>query len=157
MTEEKPPDMLCFPSLHSSQVGKQIGKTSGGFPIYELKRTVLPLLSALVLFLIGCQPIEKTAQEVLAANKGYLEAAITKNAASCMANPSQTVCQVIVKDAYAQGAAVTALEVYCQIPPHTLTNPPLKCTPLSSASSALQDALSNVNALTADIRKAAGQ
>lgn len=108
---------------------------------------------------IGCaQPIEVTARDAIAASKGYIASASQRHTAECIQSGGQAeYCQIIVQAAYAENAAVTALETYCQIPAHMLDTPDKKCQPVKSAEPALVAALKNLNSLAGELKKAAGQ
>jgi len=109
------------------------------------------------IFMAGCnQPLEQIARNGIATAKGYIAAAAAKHGPECIATAGKAeYCDVIVKAAYAENAAVDALETYCQLPAHTSDNPTQPCQPLKSAAPALTAALENLNALSADLKGAA--
>ncbi len=113
------------------------------------------LLFVVVMLSVGCQSYERDARDAIASSNGLLSAALKKHGAECLrTRGGGEYCDVIVKGAQAQNALVTATEVYCQIPPHTL-EPGIRCKPLAGAKEGLLAALNNWNTLLPEIRKAA--
>lgn len=118
----------------------------------KLRITILALLC---LITVGCSPIENQARDSAAAIKGAIESGQAKYQASCTANPSQSVCQLINRGISAQNALVTSAEAYCGwavgAPP---SDPLAKCVPVKSAQAALQSAILNANQITLEIKGA---
>lgn len=121
-----------------------------------MKKLIAALATfALCLVLAGCQPIENSARDTSAALSGSIVAAQSQYGTSCVANPSQSVCQTINKAISGENALVTAVEAYCGWSP-TLAppDPTAKCVPVKSAQAALQSAISDAAALTLEIKGA---
>jgi len=112
-------------------------------------------VSICLLAMLGCSPLENQARDSAAALSGSLVAAQTKYQASCSANPSQEICQVINRGVSGENALITAVETYCgwavaPAPP----DPNAKCVPVRSAQAALQTAIANAATLTLQIKGA---
>jgi hypothetical protein len=123
--------------------------------IATLLRRGIPAL--LCIPLLACTPIEQSARNTAAALNGALTAAQAKYQASCTANPKQTVCTTINQAIAGQNALITATEAYCSWPPGTITTPPLPttaCTPVKTATAALQTAIANANLFVAQLKGA---
>ena len=120
-----------------------------------MKRLITLLLVALLLPMLACTPMENQARDTAAALSGSLIAAQTKYQASCAANPTRQVCQVINRGVSGENALLTAVETYCGWAP-TLTppDPSAKCVPVKSAQAALQAAVANAATLTLQIKGA---
>jgi hypothetical protein len=108
-----------------------------------------------VLPMLACSPVETQARDSAAALSGSIIAAQTRYQASCTANPSQQICQVINRGVSGENALITAVETYCGwvvtlAPP----DPNAKCVPVKSAEAALQTAIANAAALTLQIKGA---
>jgi hypothetical protein len=116
---------------------------------------VLLLVTATLLCLAGCSPIENRARDAAAALSGSIVAGQSKYQASCVANPGQEICQVINRAVAGENALVTAVETYCGwsvalAPP----DPGAPCVPVKSAETALEAAIANAAALTIEIKGA---
>ncbi|MBI1739871.1 MAG: hypothetical protein HY233_03050 [Acidobacteriales bacterium] len=119
-------------------------------------RRLTAIVLVLCLFpMLGCSPLEKQGRDVAAALSGSIVAAQTKYQATCTANPSQEICQVINRGVSGENALITAVESYCgwattPAPP----DPTAKCVPVKSAEAALQAAIANAATLTSQIKGA---
>jgi hypothetical protein len=135
-----------------------------------MRRLFTILIVLCLLPMLGCSPLENQARDTAAALSGSIVAAQTKYQASCAANPSQEICQVIDRGVSGENALITAVETYCGWAP-TLdpsgpkTGPPgaptlappdpaAKCVPVRSAQAALQAAIANAATLTLQIKGA---
>src|ERR1039457_691617 len=119
-------------------------------------RTFTALLVVIALLpMLGCSPIENQARDTAAALSGSIVAAQTKYQASCAANPTQEICQVINRGVSGGNALLTAVETYCGWTP-TLAppEPAATCVPVKSAQAALQAAIANAGTLTLQIKGA---
>lgn len=106
-------------------------------------RKLLTLPITLCLLLVACSPLEQQARNTAAALGGAITAAQQQNQAACQAAPTATVCQVINRAVAAQNALITATEAYCGWSPSTNPATAPACTPVKSATSGLQTAISN--------------
>lgn len=118
-------------------------------------RRLVVLLMVGLLPLVACSPVENQARDVAAALSGSIVAAQSKYQGSCMANPSQQICQAINHGVSGENALVTAVETYCgwtvtPAPP----DPNAKCVPVKSGLAGLQAAIANASALTVQIKGA---
>jgi len=117
------------------------------------------LTAILIIFgllpMLGCSPLENQARDTAAALSGSIVAAQTKYEASCAANPSQQICEIINRGVSGENALITAVETYCGWAP-TLAppDPAAKCVPVRSAQAALQTAIANAATLTLQIKGA---
>jgi hypothetical protein len=118
------------------------------------KATTIVLVLTL-LPMLGCSPLENQARDTAAALSGSIVAAQTKYQASCAANPTQEICQVINRGVSGENALLTAVETYCGWTP-TLAppEPTATCVPVKSAQAALQAAIANAGTLTLQIKGA---
>ncbi len=120
-----------------------------------MKKLTTILLAVCLLPMLGCSPLENQARDAAAALSGSIVAAQTKYQASCTANPSQQICQVINRGISGENALITAVETYCgwavtPAPP----DPTATCVPVKSAQVALQAAIANAATLTLQIKGA---
>ena len=118
-------------------------------------KKLLALSLASCMVMLGCQPIENSARDTAAALSGSIVAAQSKYQTSCVANPSQSVCQLINKGVHGENALISPVETYCGwsvtlAPP----DPTAVCVPVKSAQAGLQAAISNAAALTLEIKGA---
>ena len=106
---------------------------------------------------IGCQSLDRSARDGIAAFKGYLEQAITRRGPECVAsNGTAKYCDAIKRAASAENAAVSALAAYCQFTPFDAQNTPDKpCSPVKDLEGGLKSALANLNQLSGEIKAAA--
>lgn len=113
----------------------------------------LVAVTAAVLCLAGCSPIENRARDTAAALSGSIVAAQAKYQTSCAAHPAQGICQTINRAVSGENALITAVETYCGWSP-TLAppDPTAKCEPVKSAEAALQAAIANATLLTLEIK-----
>lgn len=118
-----------------------------------MKRIALMPLLLVCLILTACSPIEVSARNASAALQGLLVAAQAKYHDSCVADKTQSVCQLINKGVSGENALITAGETYCGwstvAPP---TDPNTKCVPVKNAKAALQAAIANATQLTLEIK-----
>ena len=113
------------------------------------------LLSCSMLVMTGCTAMEEQARDAAAALSGSIVAAQMKYQASCAANPSQEICQVINRGVSGQNALITAVETYCGWDAASgPADPAAKCVPVRSAEAALRAAIANATALTLQIKGA---
>ncbi|MFY9560503.1 MAG: hypothetical protein WAQ52_09745 [Terriglobales bacterium] len=120
-----------------------------------MRKLAAILLVLGLLPMLGCSPLENQARDAAAALSGSIAAAQTKYQASCTANPSQEICQVINRGVSGENALITAVETYCgwavtPAPP----DPNAKCVPVKSAQAALQTTIANAATLTLQIKGA---
>jgi len=120
-----------------------------------MRKTATIFLALCILPALGCSPLEEQGRDAAAALSGSIIAAQAKYQASCTANASQPICQAINKGVSGENALITAVETYCGLsvnpaPP----DPTAKCVPVKSAQAALQAAVANAAALTAQIKGA---
>ncbi len=113
------------------------------------------ILALGMLPMLACSPLENQARDVAAALSGSIVAAQGKYQASCMANPSQQICQAINQGVSGENALVTAVETYCgwavtPAPP----DPTATCVPVKSAAAVLKAAIANASTLTLQIKGA---
>jgi hypothetical protein len=120
-----------------------------------MKRRVLLFTVVIVLPMLGCSPLENQARDTAAALSGSIVAAQSKYLASCAANPSQEVCQIIDRGISGENALITAVETYCGWTP-TLAppDPAATCVPVKSAQAALEAAIANAATLALQIKGA---
>lgn len=120
-----------------------------------MKKLTTILIVLCLLPMLGCSPLENQARDTAAALSGSIVAAQTKYQATCTANPSQEICQVINRGVSGENALITAVETYCGWAP-TLAppDPTAKCVPVKSAQAALQAAIANAANLTLQIKGA---
>ena len=119
-----------------------------------MRMKFLALLAACIM-LTGCSPLEQNARNTAAALQGVIVAAQAKYHDSCVANPSQTVCQQINNGVSGENALVTAIETYCGWSPTAPpSDPNATCVPVKSATAGLTAAISNANTLTIEIKGA---
>jgi hypothetical protein len=113
------------------------------------------VLVVMLLPMLGCSPLENRARDTAAALSGSIIAAQTEYQASCAANSSQEVCQVINRGVSGENALLTAVETYCGWTP-TLAppDPTAACVPVKSAQAALEAAIANAATLTVQIKGA---
>lgn len=111
------------------------------------------LLLMFTLVLVACTPLEQSARNTSAALQGTLLAAQAKYHDTCVANPSQNVCQLINKGVSGENGLITAVETYCG---WSTTQPPVdpnaKCVPVKGAEQVLRSAIANAAQLTGEIR-----
>jgi hypothetical protein len=97
--------------------------------------------------------VENQARDTAAALQGSLLAAHEKHDASCNMDPSQKVCDVMVRAGAAQNALITAAETYCGWSP---TNPPAdafaKCVPVKDGKKILLDATANAATFISELK-----
>jgi hypothetical protein len=120
-----------------------------------MKRLTIVLLAVGLLPMLGCSPIENQARDTAAALSGSIIAAQIKYQASCAANASQEVCQLINRGVSGENALITAVETYCgwaptQAPPDATA----ACVPVKSMQAGLRAAIANAAALTLEIKGA---
>jgi hypothetical protein len=120
-----------------------------------MKRLMTMLTVVIVLPMLGCSPLENQARDTAAALSGSIVAAQSEYQASCVANPTQEVCQVIDRGISGENALITAVESYCGWTP-TLAppDPTATCVPIKSAAAALEAAIANAATLTLQIKGA---
>jgi hypothetical protein len=105
--------------------------------------------------MLGCSPLENQARDAAAALSGSIVAAQSRYQASCKANPSQQICQVINRGVSGEDALITAVETYCGWTPMLAPpDPAAKCVPVKSAEAALRAAIANAATLTLQIKGA---
>ena len=76
-------------------------------------KRLLPVILALTLVTVGCQPIEMSARDSIAGAKGFLDEAAKKHP-ECASNPSGVMaCNLINRGNAAKHTAGAALKVYC--------------------------------------------
>jgi hypothetical protein len=120
-----------------------------------MKRIFAAPLIMCIVPMLGCSPLEEQGRNAAAALSGSILAAQAKYQASCTANPTQQICQLINKGVSGENALITAIETYCgwsvnPAPP----DPTAKCVPVKSAQAALEAAVANAAALTTQIKGA---
>jgi hypothetical protein len=120
-----------------------------------MKRAAIVMLMFSLLPMLGCSPLESQARDTAAALSGSIVAAQSEYSASCAANGTQEVCQIINRGVSGENALITAVETYCGWTP-TLAPPDPKaaCVPVKSAQAALQAAIANAATLTLQIKGA---
>jgi len=105
--------------------------------------------------LVGCSPVEQKARDTAAALSGAIVAAQSQYQASCTANPSEQVCQLINRGVAGENALITAVETYCGWTPGAAPpDPTATCVPLKSAQAGLEAAIANAAELTLEIKGA---
>lgn len=116
-------------------------------------KTFLVLILILSFAMIACSPIEQQARNTAAALQGAIVAAQAKYHDTCVANPSQNVCQVVNRGISGENALITSIETYCGwstvAPP---TDPNAKCVPVKTAQAGLTTAIANATRLTLEIK-----
>src|SRR4051812_6171119 len=81
------------------------------------KAVALLVISAVMFTATGCESFVRASVDALAAAQGFIGQAQKNHQAECSVDPSQDFpCQTINRAVEAQNAAVSALEVYCQLP-----------------------------------------
>jgi hypothetical protein len=121
--------------------------------MFDKKLFLMSLLCAVAIMAVmaGCsQPLEQTARDLLAANKGALTAAQDQYRASCTTAPTGTPCAIINKDIAAQNVAVDALEAYCGSAAFNTSGAP--CQPNAALKDKLTAALSTLNQDFTDVK-----
>jgi len=112
-------------------------------------------LALLCIMVVGCgETTQASARDVIATANALLITAQAQYKTSCIANPAQTVCIAINKAGAAQNVALDALSVYCGFTSSTPAG--TVCTPVASGLAALQGALANLGAVTADLKSLLG-
>jgi len=120
-----------------------------------MKRLTIVLLAVGLLPMLGCSPIEDQARDTAAALSGSIIAAQTKYQASCAANASQEVCQLINRGVSGENGLITAVETYCGWAPiQAPADATAPCVPVKSMQAGLQAAITNAAALTLEIKGA---
>jgi hypothetical protein len=120
-----------------------------------MRTGIVILLACSVLCMTGCSSVENEARDTAAALSGSIAAAQTKYQASCTANPSQQICQVINRGVSGENGLITAVETYCGWAPSLAPpDPNASCVPVKSAESALRAAIANAAELTTEIKGA---
>ena len=125
-----------------------------------MKKVVL--LLACCGLLTGCENFVRASVDTLAAAQGFIGQAQKNHSAQCVVDPSADFpCQTINKAVEAQNAAVSALEIYCQLPaapdPATLANMGTKeCNANPAAKDVLANALSNLEQILASYKSLSG-
>ena len=110
----------------------------------------------------GCNNFVKASVDTLAAAQGFIAQAQVNHSAQCTANPSLAFpCQTITQAVAAENAAVSALEVYCQVPiapdPDTLkAQGKDACNVNPSAKQVLVSALANLGQIVAQYKSISG-
>jgi hypothetical protein len=120
-----------------------------------MRRLMMTLTIVIVLPMIGCSPLENQARDTAAALSGSIVAAQSKYQTSCVANPTQDICQIIDRGISGENALITAVETYCGwtpalAPPDSTAN----CMPVKSAQTALEAAIANAASLTLQVKGA---
>ena len=103
-----------------------------------------------LIFMLGCNPPEQTARDVIAASQGAIVTAQNRYHDQCVAAPTDAPCALVTRAIAVQHVAIDALNVYCAFTPATPNG--TKCAPVKSALPALQSALANLNQVTLDIQ-----
>lgn len=122
----------------------------------------LVLLFACCGLLAGCTSFVRASVDTLAAAQGFIGQAQKNHQAECSVDPSKDFpCQTINQAVAAQNAAVSALEIYCQLPaapdPATLANMGTKaCNENPSAKDVLSSSLSNLTQILASYKSLSG-
>jgi hypothetical protein len=120
-----------------------------------MRTGIFILLVGSALCMSGCSSVENEARDAAAALSGSIVGAQTKYQATCTANPSQQICQVINRGVSGENALVTAVETYCGWAPSLAPpDPNATCVPVKSAESALRAAIANAAQLTTEIKGA---
>ncbi len=115
------------------------------------------LFAALVLALSGCQPLEKSVRDAIAAQKSFLDKAVQNHEAECKVNPAKLLCQVINEAGYARNLAIDALEIYCagsDFERGGNCNPPRDKAQRDKLAAKLKAAALNMNRIFADLKLA---
>ena len=127
-----------------------------------VKKVAVVGVLAVTLVLTGCTNFVRASVDTLAAAQGFISQAQKNHSAQCTVDPSADFpCQTINKAVAAQNAAVSALEVYCQLPvapdPATLASLGTKtCNENPSAKQVLVAALSNLSQILTTYRAQTG-
>lgn len=122
----------------------------------------LVLLLACCGLLAGCTNFVRASVDTLAAAQGFIGQAQKNHQAECSVDPSKSFpCQTINQAVDAQNAAISALEVYCQLPvapdPATLANMGTKaCNENPAAKDVLVSAIANVSQILASYKSLSG-
>ena len=120
-----------------------------------MKRLMVLVTLIAVVPMLGCSPLENQARDTAAALSGSIVAAQSKYQASCTANASQEICQILNRGISGQNALITAVETYCGWTPTLAPPDPMaKCVPVKSAQQALEAAIANAASLTVQIKGA---
>lgn len=111
---------------------------------------LLPLLA--ITLACPTPALEQNARDASASLGGLLTAAQAQHQ-ECVADSTPVTCQTIKRGVSGQNALITSLETYCGwdvtgAPPPVGT----QCTPVTSAESALQSAITNANQLTNEVK-----
>lgn len=122
----------------------------------------LVLLFACCGLLAGCENFVRASVDSLAAAQGFIGQAQKNHQPECSVDPSKDFpCQTINRAVDAQNAAVSALEIYCQLPvapdPATLANIGTKtCNANPSAKDVLVSALANLDQILSSYKSLSG-
>lgn len=118
-----------------------------------MKSLSLTLILACTLALTGCQPIEKTARDSVAAAKGYLDSAKAHHP-ECATNGGHGAnCDIIARGVGAKDAVIDAVQVYCASSSYDSGSP---CSPNKDAEPKLKAALQSLDQIMTDVRKLGG-
>lgn len=110
----------------------------------------------------GCNNFVKASVDTLAAAQGFIAQAQVNHMAECQADSSKPFpCQTITQSVAAENAAVSALEVYCQVPvapdPDTLkAQGKAACNANPSAKQVLVTALANLGQIVSTYKQQSG-
>ena len=118
---------------------------------YEL----IVILAVLVLLPGGCQPLEKSVRDAIAAEKGFLDKAEQNHLAECQASPTKSLCLAIRKAGEARNVAIDILELYCSGLPRSGGKSFAEggpCAPDKSAEPKLRAALADLQRDIADLK-----
>jgi len=118
----------------------------------------------LTIGLAGCDKPENVARDSIAAGSGAIKDAQQKYILECTATPSNPVCRAINRSVYAQNAAITGLETYCQLSPSQLISQDTvtgavtvdvhNCQPVQTAGQGLRSAVTNLNQAINELKSA---
>jgi hypothetical protein len=105
-------------------------------------------------FALGCQPVEVSARDGIAAFRGYLVSAQSRHTLECIqAKGALPICDTLRRADASLNVAKDALELYCGWTPHS--EPQATCEKNKSAQAALNTALANMQKMSTDIKAAA--
>lgn len=116
------------------------------------------LCTALSFALAGCPktPLEQSALDVIAAAGGSISQMQTDHQVECVANPKLSLCQKIDQAVAAQNTLIDVTATYCGWTVRPISPSTAPCARLASAIPAMQVAVTNLSAIIADAKAAAG-
>lgn len=120
------------------------------------------ILICVCFILSGCQPVENSARDAIAASQGFIARAQQNHLEECKANPSKSFpCVKINQAVGAQNLLIDITEQYCGWPnrPGADALKALagqKCIPNKTVLPYLKNAVASLNSILADYKTASG-